>query len=110
MKEEVIAFGDSVQIFGVLTEPVEKPVHDDVPAILLVNAGLLGRIGRRSDSRLYGSTCPASATVDDIEIADLVKSNIGMIFAKHSTTWKARAWRRNSSLWESVRARIMRTE
>ena len=45
MKESVHTFGDSIPIFGVLTEPDEGWAGDDLPTILLLNAGLLGRVG-----------------------------------------------------------------
>jgi pimeloyl-ACP methyl ester carboxylesterase len=45
MKESVHKFGDSIPIFGVLTEPDESWTNGDLPTILLLNAGLLGRVG-----------------------------------------------------------------
>lgn len=45
MKETVISFGESVPIFGVLTEPAADRVDNGYPTVLVVNAGLLGRIG-----------------------------------------------------------------
>jgi pimeloyl-ACP methyl ester carboxylesterase len=45
MKESVISFGESVPIFGVLTEPAAEEVNENYPTVVLVNAGLLGRIG-----------------------------------------------------------------
>jgi pimeloyl-ACP methyl ester carboxylesterase len=45
MKESAHTFGSQVPIFGVMTEPAADIVHKDHPTVLLVNAGLLGRIG-----------------------------------------------------------------
>jgi pimeloyl-ACP methyl ester carboxylesterase len=45
MRESALSFGNSVPIVGVLTEPSADLVNDDKPTVLLVNAGLLGRIG-----------------------------------------------------------------
>ncbi len=45
MKESAHTFGSSVPIFGILTEPAVDSVIDNLPTILLVNAGLLGRAG-----------------------------------------------------------------
>ena len=45
MRESAHIFGSSVPIFGVLTEPASGAVNENSPTVLLVNAGLLGRVG-----------------------------------------------------------------
>ena len=45
MKESAHNFGSVVSIVGILTEPAAEQAIDDAPTVLLVNAGLLGRIG-----------------------------------------------------------------
>jgi len=45
MKESAHTFGSQVPIFGILTEPAGDTVEGDQPTVILVNAGLLGRIG-----------------------------------------------------------------
>jgi pimeloyl-ACP methyl ester carboxylesterase len=45
MKESAHTFGSRVPIFGILTEPETGIAEADHPTVLLVNAGLLGRIG-----------------------------------------------------------------
>jgi pimeloyl-ACP methyl ester carboxylesterase len=48
MKETVIRFGDDAGLVGILTDPAT--VHADRPAVLLLNAGLVHRVG---PNRLY---------------------------------------------------------
>ena len=45
MKERVCQFGPERNLTGILTEPDAKDVHPDYPAVLMLNAGLLHRVG-----------------------------------------------------------------
>lgn len=45
MRESAHNFGSAVPIVGILTEPAAGQAIVDAPTVLLVNAGLLGRIG-----------------------------------------------------------------
>jgi hypothetical protein len=50
-KEEPLQLGEGGRLFGILSEPVAKPVgHEERPVFLLLNAGLLHRVG---PSRLH---------------------------------------------------------
>ncbi len=45
MKERVCQFGPERNLTGILTEPAAKDVRPDYPAVLMLNAGLLHRVG-----------------------------------------------------------------
>ena len=50
MTEEVVVFGDGRRLVGVLHSPDHDREPDDLPAVLLLNAGILHRVG---PNRLY---------------------------------------------------------
>jgi alpha-beta hydrolase superfamily lysophospholipase len=50
MRESVCVFGESGSLVGILTDPPGDNHADDLPAILLLNAGIIHRIG---PNRLY---------------------------------------------------------
>jgi pimeloyl-ACP methyl ester carboxylesterase len=52
VKEQAFQFGEGQRLFGILTEPAERPVRDDGPAILLLNVGANYHVG---PNRMYVS-------------------------------------------------------
>src|SRR5262245_17124568 len=50
MKEEILQFGKTQSLVGIITEPTEVKSDSPRPGIILLNAGLIHRIG---PSRLY---------------------------------------------------------
>ena len=50
MSEEIITFGKTRALVGILHKPVGPAPRADLPAVLLLNAGLLHRVG---PNRLY---------------------------------------------------------
>jgi alpha-beta hydrolase superfamily lysophospholipase len=50
MREEAVVFGHASALVGIITEPPAAPRSQDYPAVLLLNAGLLHRVG---PNRLY---------------------------------------------------------
>jgi len=50
MSEEVVTFGDSRSMVGILHRPSGEAVRRDAPAVLMLNAGILHRVG---PNRLY---------------------------------------------------------
>jgi pimeloyl-ACP methyl ester carboxylesterase len=50
MSEEVVTFGNSRSLVGILHCPEEEAARRDVPAVLMLNAGILHRVG---PNRLY---------------------------------------------------------
>ena len=45
MKDRVCQFGPELNLVGILTEPGDKNVRPEYPAVLMLNAGLLHRVG-----------------------------------------------------------------
>jgi len=50
MREEVVLFGKTTSLVGILTNPPEAERGDNLPAIILLNAGIVHRVG---PNRLY---------------------------------------------------------
>lgn len=50
MKERVLTFGDDQSLVGILTEPDDDGARPEVPGVVLINAGLVHRVG---PNRLY---------------------------------------------------------
>ena len=50
MNEEALLFGKTMSLVGIVTDPVRGQEGDNIPAIVLLNAGLVHRVG---PSRIY---------------------------------------------------------
>ena len=50
MKEEVFLFGNMKSLVGIITDPTDGAPTDDTPAVILLNAGLIHRVG---PNRIY---------------------------------------------------------
>lgn len=63
MRERVVRFSKTSNLFGILTEPDPKERRPDVPAVVFLNSGLLHRVGAcRLHVRLARSVAPAGFT------------------------------------------------
>ena len=45
LNEEAVVFGEAENLVGVVSEPTDGKAHGDVPAFVLLNAGLVHRVG-----------------------------------------------------------------
>src|SRR4051812_31655913 len=73
MTEDVLIYNDAQSLVGVLTTPDDNLRDDELPAVILLNGGLLHRVG---PNRIYVKIARALATMG-LTVLRLDLSNIG---------------------------------
>jgi hypothetical protein len=72
MRERVVTFGNGAELVGVIAEPPRAQARPDWPAIVLINAGLLHKVGAsRLHVTLARALAPAGFTVLRFDLAGL---------------------------------------